>query len=208
MSIMPDLFAPPTPLQDLSIPDADMQWMPALFDTAESARLFDVLYQSVPWRQENILLFGRRIPQPRLTAWYGDADAHYRYSGLQLSPLPWSETLLQLRQRVEHVTHARYNSVLLNLYRDGQDSMGWHSDDEPELGATPTIASLSLGETRRFQLKPRQRGAGETVSLALGPGSLLVMRGTTQAHYLHSIPKEKRVTAPRINLTFRLIVNR
>ncbi|HEX2604327.1 MAG TPA: alpha-ketoglutarate-dependent dioxygenase AlkB [Oxalicibacterium sp.] len=207
MPITSDLFDDSPRLQKLPISGADIQWMPALLDPSESMHLFEMLHRSVPWRQEDVFLFGRRIAQPRLTAWYGDADARYRYSGLELSPLPWTEVLLQLRQRVEDVSQARYNSVLLNLYRDGQDSMGWHSDDEPELGMAPTIASLSLGETRLFRLKPKQHGAGKTISLPLTSGSLLVMRGATQAHYLHAVPKERRVTTPRINLTFRMIVN-
>jgi alkylated DNA repair dioxygenase AlkB len=163
------------------------------------------LYTSIEWRQEEILLFGKRIPQPRLTAWHGDPAAHYRYSGLPLTPVPWTDVLLQIRRRVEDVSQARYNSVLLNLYRDGKDSMGWHSDDEPELGAEPTIASLSFGESRLFQLKSKNRKGAKTISLELNTGSLLVMRGTTQDRFLHAVPKNQHIQAPRINLTFRMI---
>ena len=207
MSLTPDLFGISSALQDLPIAGAEIQWTPSLFSTPESARLFDALYRSIAWRQEDILLFGRHIPQPRLTAWHGDADAHYRYSGLALTPAPWTDVLQQIRQRVEEVTQAHYNSVLLNLYRDGRDSMGWHSDDEAELGAAPTIASLSLGAPRSFRLKPKRRSGAKIISLELTSGSLLVMRGETQAHYVHAVPRDPRVTAPRINLTFRMIMN-
>lgn len=199
------LFDTPSSLQALPIPDAEIQWMPALFDPTESAQLFDALYKAVDWRQEEILLFGKRVAQPRLTAWHGDSDAHYRYSGLPLRPVPWTEILLQIRQRVEEATQTRYNSVLLNLYRDGKDSMGWHSDDEPELGTEPTIASLSFGATRVFQLKPKKRAGAKIMSLELNPGSLLVMRGATQSHFVHAVPKDRHIGTPRINLTFRMI---
>ncbi|HWT71373.1 MAG TPA: alpha-ketoglutarate-dependent dioxygenase AlkB [Oxalicibacterium sp.] len=200
-----DLFRT-SQLQTLTIPGANVQWMPALFDDGEATALFEALSTSIEWRQEDILIFGKRVPQPRLTAWYGDADAPYRYSGLQLTPRPWTALLLQIRQRVEEVTRVQYNSVLLNLYRDGKDSMGWHSDDEPELGDEPTIASLSFGQPRPFQLKPKKRDSGKIVSIELTSGSLLVMRGATQRNFLHAIPKSSRIHAPRINLTFRMIV--
>jgi alkylated DNA repair dioxygenase AlkB len=193
-------------LQALQIPGADIQWMPALFTASEAASLFDSLTASIEWRHEEILIFGKRVPQPRLTAWHGDADAHYQYSGLPLTPRPWTDLLLTIRRRVEQVTQTRYNSVLLNLYRDGNDSMGWHSDDEPELGAEPVIASLSLGQTRLFRLKPKKRDGSKTIGIDLTSGSLLVMRGETQRHYVHAVPKSSRAYAPRINLTFRMIV--
>lgn len=200
----PDLFGTST-LQTLAIPGADIQWMPALFNQAEAAALFAALSTSIAWRQEEILIFGKRVPQPRLTAWHGDADAYYQYSGLPLTPLPWTEVLLQIRRRVEEATHARYNSVLLNLYRDGNDSMGWHSDDEPELGDEPVIASLSFGQTRVFQIKPKKRDGGKIARIELSSGSLLVMRGQTQRNFVHAVPKSSRVHAARINLTFRMI---
>jgi alkylated DNA repair dioxygenase AlkB len=205
---MADLLEPfdaPSCLQPLPVPGADILWTPALFSPAEAAQLFDALYRSIAWRQEDILLFGKRIPQPRLTAWHGDADAHYQYSGLPLTPLPWTDVLLHIRQRVEGVTQTHFNSVLLNLYRDGRDSMGWHSDNERELGDAPTIASVSLGQTRLFQWKPRKPRTGKTVSLELNAGSLLVMCGTTQRDFVHAVPKNPHIEAPRINLTFRMI---
>ena len=165
------------------------------------------LETTIAWRQEPIRLFGREVMQPRLTAWYGDPGACYGYSGLRLAPLPWTPALLALRTQVETAATARFNCVLLNLYRHGQDSMGWHADDEPELGPAPVIASLSLGATRRFRLRPRdaQRTPHLPVSLELTSGSLLLMRGPTQQHWQHAIPKTARPTAPRCNLTFRWV---
>jgi len=170
--------------------------------------LLTELMNTVAWRQEPIKLFGKEVLQPRLTAWHGDPAARYSYSGLALEPEPWTPALQQLRQQVEAASNARFNSVLLNLYRTGQDSMGWHADGEPELGPEPVIASVSLGATRRFRLRPRdaQRLTHEPVSLELASGSLLLMRGPTQHHWLHAVPKTARPTAPRLNLTFRLIV--
>jgi alkylated DNA repair dioxygenase AlkB len=145
--------------------------------------------------------------QPRLTAWYGDATARYSYSGLDLTPQPWTPALLALRTQVEQATGVTFNSVLLNLYRTGQDSMGWHADDEPELGPEPVIASISLGATRRFRLRPRhsQQLPHAPLGLDLPSGSLLVMRGTTQQHWQHAVPKTARPVGPRLNLTFRTI---
>ena len=149
-------------------------------------------------------MFGRVVPAPRLEAWYGDEGASYTYSGLAHEPLPWTHELHELRSRVESETGASFNSVLANLYRDGNDSNGWHADDEDELGAEPIIASLSFGTPRRFLL--RHRASRETVELALNPGSLLVMRGLTQQCWQHSIPKQRAVHQARINLTFRRVV--
>jgi alkylated DNA repair dioxygenase AlkB len=152
-------------------------------------------------------MFGKEVPQPRLTAWYGDPAAQYTYSGLTWEPRPWTPTLLDLRRRLEAATDARFNSVLLNYYRDGRDSMGWHADNEPELGAAPAIASLSLGASRRFRLRPYRGGLTHpSFSLDLPTGSLLLMRGPTQQHWQHELPKTARPVGPRLNLTFRWIV--
>lgn len=198
-------------LQRLHLPAAEL-----LFDAdflAEPAAdvLLAELTATVPWRHEPIRLFGKEVLQPRLTAWYGDAGATYRYSGLTMQPLPWLPVLQQLRQQVESATGSPFNSVLLNLYRTGQDSMGYHADDEPELGPEPVIASLTLGATRTFRLKPRPAafaGAAplpEPLSVPLTSGSLLVMRGPTQHNWLHALPKTARPIGPRLNLTFRLV---
>lgn len=192
----------------LALPRADVSLAPHFLAPAEAAALLTELAAAVPWRHEPIKLFGKDVLQPRLTAWYGDAGASYCYSGLQLKPLPWLPALQELRQRVQAAAGTTFNSVLLNLYRHGQDSMGWHADDEPELGSNPVIASLSLGATRRFRLRPRP-GAGFThtpVGLELGSGSLLLMQGETQHYWQHAVPKTARPTEPRLNLTFRKVV--
>ena len=168
----------------------------------EAAASFAALLAEVPFRQETIRLFGKAILQPRLTAWHGDPGASYTYSGLSLAPSPWTPALAALRARVEAAAGCSFNSVLVNHYRDGDDSMGKHADDEPELGENPVIASLSLGARRRFVLEPKKKG--EKVTLELGEGNLLVMAGTTQHHYRHGVPKQAARGA-RMNLTFRRI---
>jgi len=164
---------------------------------------FAELLDRVEWQQHVIRIGGRRVASPRLSAWYGDPDAHYAYSGLSLEPLPWLPIILELRAQIGTVCDAPFNSVLLNLYRDGADSMGWHSDDEPELGERPVIASLSLGATRRFRMRHRRRKELEPVAVELESGSLLIMEGDTQRFWKHQVPKTRRVVEPRINLTFR-----
>ncbi|UOQ54289.1 alpha-ketoglutarate-dependent dioxygenase AlkB family protein [Hymenobacter cellulosivorans] len=182
----------------------DTHFLPALL----AQTLLTELTTSIAWRQEPIKLFGKEVLQPRLTAWYGDAGAQYSYSGLTWQPLPWTLELQELREQVEAACGTSFNSVLLNLYRHGQDSMGWHADNEPELGREPVIASVSLGAARNFRLRPRdpQRTPHEPVTLELPSGSLLVMRGSTQQHWLHAVPKTARPIGPRLNLTFRRIV--
>lgn len=165
--------------------------------------LFAELRRSVPWEQRTLQMFGRTVMQPRLTAWYGDPGAEYAYSGLHYTPLAWSEPLRRVRERVERTCAHRFNSVLLNFYRDGNDSVGFHADREPELGTNPVIASVSLGEARPFVLKHRRR-KNSKVQLVLPSGSLLLMAGTTQHHYVHALPK-RRGAGPRINLTFRWV---
>jgi alkylated DNA repair dioxygenase AlkB len=149
-------------------------------------------------------VFGKTHPQPRLVAWYGDPGTRYSYSGIDHEPLPWTKALQRLRRQVADVCGYGFNSVLLNYYRDGRDSMGMHADDEPELGPRPVIASVSLGEPRPFRLVHRRREA-ESLSLPLPSGSLLLMRGDTQRNWKHGINKTSRTCGPRINLTFRRI---
>ncbi len=163
------------------------------------------LIADVPWRQEKILVWGKVFQQPRLAAWYGDLGSYYTYSGLRLTPLPWTDLLLEIRRHVEAATAASFNSVLLNYYRDNRDSMGFHSDDEPELGERPIIASLSLGEERTFVLKHKANKLAKPVRLRLASGSLLLMKGETQRYWQHGIAKETRRCGPRVNLTFRHI---
>jgi len=193
------------PLSPVALPQADLRFDPAFLPPAEAAALLAQLIAEVAWEQRAIRIFGQQIPQPRLTAWYGDPAARYTYSGLTWEPLPWSPALQALRQRVEAATGTRFNSVLLNYYRDGRDSMGWHADDEPELGPAPAIASLSLGATRRFRLRPQGGSTHLPLGLDLPSGSLLLMRGPTQQHWQHALPKTARPVGPRLNLTFRWV---
>ena len=193
------------PLLQLLLPQGDLLFDPAFLPPAEAAVLLAHLTAEVAWEQRSIRIFGQEIPQPRLTAWHGDPAARYTYSGLAWEPRPWTPALLALRRRVEAATGARFNSVLLNRYRDGRDSMGWHADDEPELGPAPAIASLSLGAPRRFRLRPRAGLVHPPLGLDLPGGSLLLMRGPTQRHWQHALPKTARPVGPRLNLTFRWV---
>jgi alkylated DNA repair dioxygenase AlkB len=170
----------------------------------EADALFAALRHAIPWEVHRIRLFGRNVDSPRLSCWIGDPDTGYTYSGAHFDPNPWPIALRAIRARLAGELCIDFNSVLANLYRDGHDSMGWHSDDEPELGTQPVIASLSLGATRRFVLKHR-RDPSMKVALELPRGSLLLMRGATQANYRHALPRTAKPVGPRINLTFRRI---
>ena len=184
--------------------DGEVYLYPRLFDFSESAELFRCLAREVPWKQEPIRIFGREIMQPRLTAWYGDPGKSYTYSGITMQPYSWTDDLLFIKDRVEGVAGHGFTSALLNFYRDGQDSMGWHRDAEKELGPRPVIGSVSFGAPRTFCLKHiREKEA--KVRVVLESGSFLLMRGATQHHWLHSIPKEAGAEGGRINLTFRTI---
>jgi alkylated DNA repair dioxygenase AlkB len=170
---------------------------------AEADRVFRSLLDDVAWEERHIVLFGRSIPQPRLIAWAGEIP--YRYSGQTLEPRPWSDLMDRVRVGVSRHTGVAFNHVLLNRYRSGRDSMGFHSDDEPELGPEPTIASVSFGVPRRFVLVSR-RGPRERVVMTLEHGSLIVMRGRCQAEYRHGIPKDSAVSSERASLTFRRVL--
>ena len=193
-------------IEVIELPGGRVRFVERLFSSAESERLFSALRDATPWRQQEIRIFGRQRRQPRLTAWHGDAGAQYRYSGIQLDPEPWTADLLTVKERIEAVSGIRFNSVLLNYYRDGRDSMGWHSDDEPELGANPLIGSVSLGAARRFRMRhkadPRLQMAWD-----LPGGSYFEMGGALQRHWRHCVPKvaSKAGVGPRINLTFRRV---
>lgn len=190
-------------IERLPLPNADLK----LWRQVDLGRPYDSLLQELiaatNWRQEAITVYGKPYLQPRLSAWHGDLA--YRYSGIRLEPLPWTQTLLDLKIRVEQLTEHQFNSVLLNFYRDQNDSMGMHSDDERELGRQPAIASLSLGEERTFRLQHKTRKDLKTVKLALPAGSLLLMQGDTQQYWRHGISKERQSCLPRINLTFRAV---
>ncbi|WP_420141577.1 alpha-ketoglutarate-dependent dioxygenase AlkB family protein [Sphingomonas sp.] len=187
-----------------ALPGAHLDYRPAWLAGAEADALFDALRATLPWSVHRIRMFGRVVDSPRLSAWVGDAEAVYRYSGTDFTPHPWTAALSGLRLRLQDELDTPFNSVLANLYRDGRDAMGWHSDDEPELGPQPVIASVSLGAARRFLLKHRQDPALRS-ALTLPHGSLLVMAGDTQRHYRHALPRTARPVGPRINLTFRWI---
>lgn len=185
------------------LPEPEVDWYPNWISAAVAAEMLERLKEEVVWKQDSIGTPGGVKPLPRLTAWQGEPGAIYIYSGIRNEPLPWSSTVLVLKKRVEETTGAAFNSVLLNRYRSGNDSMGWHADRERELGAAPVIASVSLGATRRFDLRHNQTGAIR--SFELTSGSLLVMRGTTQAQWRHRVPKAPTLQAERINLTFRWV---
>lgn len=192
-------------LRLLDIPDADIYYSSRMQFGAPPEVLLRGLIEQIPWRTEVINLWGKQHQQPRLAAWFGDPGSRYTYSGLSLEPLPWTDLLADLRSRVEALAGATFNSVLLNYYRDHRDSMGMHSDDEPELGRNPVIASVSLGEQRTLVLKHRFRKELKPVHLPLDCGSLLLMKGATQHNWKHGINKVSHPCGPRVNLTFRRI---
>jgi alkylated DNA repair dioxygenase AlkB len=184
------------------LPDADVYFLPGFFGSADSDRLLEDIDETTVWSQESFRMYGKRMPLPRLTAWYGESGKTYTYSKIEMTPQPWTPPLAEIRDAVQREAGASFNSVLLNLYRDGKDSVAWHSDDEPEL--EPVIASVSLGGTRRFQFRHKLR-TDLKYELELTHGSLLLMRGPTQQNWQHQIPKTSRRVDPRINLTFRYI---
>jgi len=183
--------------------DGELYLIKQFYSSPEAQLLFTELQSSLAWQEEAIFIFGKSVKVPRLMCWIGDTDAYYRYSGVDHQPSPWTQSLQAIRQRVEQQCQHSFNSVLANLYRDGQDSMGCHADNEKELGLNPLIASLSLGEERLFRLHHKQRK--ERLDMFLQNGDLLIMAGALQHHWLHSLPKTKKSKNPRINLTFRKI---
>lgn len=187
------------------LPDADIVLVEDFFSNHESEKLHHNLIDRIQWRQDKIKIFGRLINQPRLTAFYGDTDKEYSYSGIVMKPIDWIEDLLFIKNRVEEFAEIYFTSVLLNYYRDGNDSMGWHSDDEKELGQNPVIASVSFGESRVFQMRHKIRKDIRRVDIPLTNGSILLMRGTTQHFWQHQIPKSSKQLQSRINLTLRNI---
>lgn len=187
----------------LDMPNADITYFASWIADEEASQLYTSLRQTICWRQDTIKVYGKEHLVPRLQAWYGDPEARYAYSGIPLQPQGWTSDLLLLKQRCEHASNSQFNSVLLNWYQDGQHSMGMHSDDEPQLGKNPVIASVSLGQTRRLRFV--HKVTGERENLDLMHGSLLIMAGETQHHWQHGINKSNRPLGGRINLTFRWI---
>ena len=176
-----------------------------IMNQQEAQHYLKVLLNTIPWKHDEALIYGKRIITKRKVAWYGDGEYSYTYSKTTKQALIWTPELLKLKGLVEKICKTKFNSCLLNLYHSGDEGMSWHSDDEKSLGKNTTIASLSLGAERKFSLKHKK--SKQTVSVILERGSLLVMKSNTQTHWLHSLPKTKKVKMPRINLTFRTIVS-
>ena len=199
-----DLFGTSEDEKELfQVENGQYLFIPNFFSIEEGNYLFSRLDSTISWKQEKMNMYGKEVLFPRLTAWYGDSDRPYSFSGITLNPLPWTEELLKIKKKIETKTSAIFNSVLLNKYRDGSDSISWHTDAEKELGQNPIIASVTFGGTRNFQL--RHRDTGEKINLELSHGSLLIMQGELQHFWQHQIPKTKKKVDPRINLTFRVI---
>lgn len=186
--------------------DGTVNYFGPVIAPADTRRCYDTLLREIPWKNDEAVVFGKRIVTARKVAWYGDSNFSYTYSGTTKQALAWTDGLAALKTIVEQLTATRFNSCLLNLYHDGNEGMAWHSDDEKSLGKDSTIASVSLGAEREFRLKHKR--TDERISVLLESGSLLVMKDTTQTHWLHSIPKSKKIKTPRINLTFRTMVVR
>lgn len=202
--------------RDIPLAGGNLRLYPHLFSAQESARYFDALKQEVDWKSERITMFGRSVALPRKTAWFGDPGMRYTYSGISVEPVAWTRTLLGIRARVEEANGSTFNSVLLNFYRDGRDSVSWHSDDEPELGEDPIIGSVSFGSERPFRLRHKSVNARDSergnrrlqLTLPLTNGSYLEMGAGVQRSWMHELPKRPRQTEGRINLTFRKILDR
>jgi len=188
----------------LNLPDADIIYFPTFFENNIAKDIYNELLHSTPWQQDNIKVFGKEFAQPRLTALYGNDGKPYAYSNITMQPNPWSLLLQKIKSQVESVVETQFTTVLLNYYRDGRDSNGWHADNEKELGQNPVIASLSFGCERVFQLKHNTIPTLKK-NILLENGSLLIMKGTTQHFWKHQIPKTNKPIGGRINLTFRVI---
>ncbi|MFE3846743.1 alpha-ketoglutarate-dependent dioxygenase AlkB family protein [Flavobacterium sp. LB3P45] len=188
----------------LNLPDAEVIYYPHFFDKDEGETIYAELINDIPWQQDEIIVYGKKHPQPRLTALFGNEGKSYSYSNIKMQPHPWNLLLQKIKAKVERVSNTNFTTVLLNQYRDGKDSNGWHADNEKELGTNPIIASISFGAERAFQLK-HNSDKDQKKSIILEHGSLLLMKGTTQHFWKHQIPKTAKPIGPRINLTFRVI---
>jgi alkylated DNA repair dioxygenase AlkB len=181
--------------------DGTVNYYGKILSSEEANQYFGLLMQNILWERDEVIIFGKHITTKRKVAWYGDSQYLYSYSNMTKQALAWTKELSELKQIVEEYAGTKFNSCLLNLYHDGNEGMGWHSDDEKPLGKNNTIASLSFGAERKFSFKHKQ--TKQIVSLVLEHGSLLIMKDSTQSNWLHSLPKSKNITEPRINLTFR-----
>lgn len=191
--------------QHFILPNAELIYVPDFFNKQEANNNFKVIKDQTNWQHDDITVFGKTYKQPRLTALFGDTNQTYSYSNITMNPEPFTSTLLDIKTKVEDFSYEKFNTLLINLYRDGNDSNGWHADNEKELGKNPVIASVSFGEERPFHFKHRTL-KNESYKLNLEHGSLLVMKGEMQHYWLHQIAKTKRQIQPRINLTFRKLI--
>ena len=181
-----------------------VDWRTVKWKELTKEQLESIRFTNIFWKQDHISLYGKTMLLPRLTAWYGDSGKSYKYAGIKSEPNEWNKGLLYLKQEIERFADVKFNSVLLNWYRDGEDSLSWHADDEKELGINPVICSVNFGETRDFLLR-RNIDKSQKITIPLEHGTLLIMRGELQHHWQHSVPKRKRVNGSRFNLTFRRI---
>lgn len=195
-----DLFRP-NPTENLLPFEGLVNYYGPILDHRQCSHFENALSKSVPWAHDEVVMFGKRITTARKVAWYADSNSPYSYSSVTHQPLPWNPELREIKKLIEKLTATAYDSCLLNLYHDGNEGMGWHSDDEKSLARHAPIASLSLGAERPFRFRHKKNG--ETISIKLEPGSLLLMKGETQTHWKHCLPKTKKVHHSRINLTFR-----
>ena len=197
------MFSNNSPI-NLNLPDSDIIYYPKFLKDGEATEYFEVIKKNTPWQQDNITVYGKKYAQPRLTALFGNNGKPYSYSNITMQPHEFTEELLAIGSRIETLTNINFTTCLLNLYRDGKDSNGWHADNEKELGQNPIIASVTLGQERYFHLKHRTNKNLKS-KILLQHGSLLVMKGETQHQWLHQIPKTAKPIGERINLTFRII---
>ena len=195
---------PDTPTrQTFALGDSEIQYVANAFTAREADRLFQSLLDAIPWRTATLTIAGQKRPLPRLQCWMADQGRSYSYSGLKLSPHPWNPDVLRIKARLEQLCEHSFNSVLLNYYRDGSDSVSWHADDETELGPNPIVASVSLGAQRTLEFKPKFNLTTPKKQIVLGSGSILIMGKTIQNNWLHQLPKISGTIHPRISLTFR-----
>ncbi len=198
-----DIFDTKPSSEVIKIRNGEYIYIPNFLSKIASDSYYQTFLDEIDWQQEELNMYGKILPFPRLTAWHGDADKPYTYSGSTFEPNPWSPELLALKSKIETKSKVQFNSVLLNLYRDGTDSVSWHADDEKELGKNPEIASVNFGATRKFQL--RHNETKEKHELLLTHGSLLIMKGALQHYWQHQVPKTKKKVRQRVNLTFRVV---
>lgn len=188
----------------IQLQDGELVYLPKFFDTSLSDTMFHSLLETIHWKQDIIKMYGKEIPLPRLSAWYGDTSKPYTYSGITMKPHNWTKELLFIKQQIEEVANVEFTSVLLNRYRNGSDYVGWHSDDEKELGHNPVIGSVNFGASRKFQLR-RFDNHSEKLEVELHNGTYLLMKGATQHYWQHQVPKTTAKIGERLNLTFRIM---